>query len=72
MLHNEVNKSLNKPTFTELEAILYIKRLGERDSSPIIGKDMLDEIDMRSMVKGGFYGGALVFTLGLSIYYFAK
>ena len=72
MLHNEVNTSLNKPTFTELETLLYIKRLGERDSSPIITKDMLDEIDMRSMVKGGFYGGALVFTLGISIYYFSR
>jgi len=72
MLHNEVNKSLNKPSFTELEAILYIKRLGERNISPIINKDMLDEIDMRSMVKGGFYGGTLVFTVGLAIYYFSK
>ena len=72
MLHNEVNMSLNKPTFTELEAILYIKRLGERNTSPLINKDMLDEIDMRSMVKGGFIGGGLVFTVGLAIYYFSK
>ena len=72
MLHNEVNKSLNKPTMTELEVLNYLKRLGERNSSPIIISDMLNEVDMRSMVKGGFYGGALVFSVGLAIYYFSK
>jgi hypothetical protein len=72
MLHNEVNKSLNKAQFTEIEALMYIKRLGERDTSPMVTNDILNEIDMRSMVKGGFYGGALVFSLGLAIYYFSK
>jgi len=71
-LHNEVNKSLNKATFTENEALAYIKRLGERKSSPMITKDMLDEIDMRSMIKGGFMGGAVVFTVGVCVYYFSK
>lgn len=71
-LHNEVNKSLNKPIFTELEALLYIKRIGARESSPMINSEMLDEIDMRSMIKGGFIGGGLVFTFGLAIYYFSK
>ena len=33
---------------------------------------MLDEIDMRSMIKGGFIGGGLIFITGLSIYYFSK
>ena len=72
MLHNEVNVSLNKPTFTEIEALYYLQRLGSRNSSPMITRDMLDEIDMRSMIKGGFIGGALVFTTGLAIYYFSK
>ena len=72
MLHNEVNKSLNKPSMTEIEALLYIKRLGARNVSPIITKDMLEEVDLRSMIKGGFLGGGLVFTVGLAIYYFSK
>lgn len=72
MLHNEVNKSLNKPTFTEVEALYYLKRLGERNVSPMITSEHLEEIDMRSMIRGGFLGGALVFTTGLCIYYFSK
>jgi len=72
MLHNEVNKSLNKPTMTELEVLYYIKRLGARGVSPIINSEMLDEIDFRSMIKGGFIGGGLVFTVGVAIYYFSK
>ena len=69
-LHNEVNKSLNKATYTEIEALAYIKRLGERKTSPMITKDMLNETDMRSMIKGGFMGGAVVFTVGVCVYYF--
>lgn len=72
MLHNEVNISLNKPTFTEIEALYYLKRLGERNLSPMITTEHLEEIDMRSMIRGGFIGGALVFTTGLAIYYFSK
>jgi hypothetical protein len=72
MLHNEVNISLNKPVFTELEALQYLQRLGLRNSTPMITNDMLNEIDMRSMIKGGFIGGALIFTTGLCIYYFSK
>lgn len=72
MLHNEVNKSLNKPTMTELEALYYLKRLGMRDESPVITKDILEEIDMRSLVKGGFIGGGIVFVIGLGIYYISK
>jgi hypothetical protein len=72
MLHNEVNISLNKATMTELEVLLYLKRLGARNTSPVINKDMIDEIDMRSMIKGGFIGSGLTFVIGLSIYYFSK
>jgi hypothetical protein len=72
ILHNEVNISLNKPTYTELEALYYLKRLGERNVSPMIISEHLDEIDMRSMIRGGFLGGGLVFTTGLLIYYFSK
>jgi hypothetical protein len=72
MLHNEVNKSLNKPQFTEVEALLYIKRLGLRNESPMVTKEMFEEIDMRSMVKGGFVGAGLTFVTGCAIYYFSR
>ena len=72
MLHNEVNVSLKKPTFTEVEALLYLKRIGARESSPMINSDMINEIDMRSMMKGGFIGAGIMFTAGLAIYYFSK
>ena len=72
ILHNEVNKSINKPIFTELEVLKYITRVGARNVSPIITTDMLDELDLRSMIKGGFIGGGIVFTAGLAIYYFSK
>jgi hypothetical protein len=72
MLHNEVNISLNKPIFTEIEALYYLKRLGERNVSPMITNEHIEEIDMRSLIRGAFLGGALVFTTGLCIYYFSK
>jgi len=72
MLHNEVNKLLNKPTMTELEAIYHLRRLGARDQSPVINSEIFDEIDMRSMVRGGFVGGGIVFFTGLCIYFFSR
>jgi len=72
VLHNEVNKSLNKPILTELEAIQYIKRIGARNTSPVILTHDFEEIDMRSMIKGGFIGAGLLFVCGLGIYYFSK
>jgi hypothetical protein len=57
---------------TEVEAILYIKRLGTRNESPIINKEMFEEIDMRSMIKGGFIGSAIILLVGSGIYFFSK
>ena len=71
-LHNEVNISLNKATMTELEVLLYLKRIGARNASPVINTEMLNEIDMRSIIQGGFIGASLTFMVGLSIYYFSK
>ena len=72
MLHNEVNKRLKKPIMTEIEALLYIKRLGARNESPIINKEMFEEIDMRSMIKGGFVGAAILMLVGSGMYLFSK
>jgi hypothetical protein len=72
MIHNEVNKMLKKPIMTEIEALLYIKRLGARKDSPIINREMFEEIDMRSMIKGGFIGGAIFLLVGSGVYLFSK
>lgn len=72
MLHNEVNKMLNKPVMTELEAIYYLQRLGARGESPILNRETFEEMDMRSMIRGGFIGGGVVFFTGLCIYFFSR
>ena len=72
VLHNEVNKSLNKPELNEVEALAYINRIGMRNVSPIISLQDFDEIDMRSMIKGGFIGAGILFIVAGGIYYFSK
>lgn len=72
MLHNDVNKRLGKPQMTEVEALLYIKRLGQRNESPILTREMFEEIDMRSMIKGGFIGVGITLLIGTGIYFFSK
>ena len=71
-LHNEVNKSIGKPTMTENEVVYYYKRMGARDKSPVVDKNMLEEIDMRSMLKGGFIGAAITFTAGSLLWWSTK
>jgi hypothetical protein len=63
-LHNEVNKSLGKPPVTEAESIQFYARIGARGTTPVINQDDLDEIDMRSMVKGGLIGAGVVLVAG--------
>ena len=60
-LHNEVNESLGKPRVTEAESLLYYRRIGARDKSPVIDQAVLDEMDYRSMLKGAGIGGGIVF-----------
>jgi hypothetical protein len=71
-LHNEVNKSLGKATLTELEVIYYYKRIGARDKSPVINQDTLDEVDIRSMLRGGFVGAGLTFLTGSLLWWSTK
>jgi hypothetical protein len=63
-LHNEVNKTLGKPILSELEALQFYRRIGARGTSPVINQEDLDEIDMRSMVKGGLIGAGVVLVAG--------
>jgi hypothetical protein len=71
-LHNEVNKSLGKPTQTEMEVIYFYKRIGAREKSPVINQDTLDEVDIRSMLKGGFVGAGLTFLAGSLLWWTTK
>ena len=68
-VHNEVNKMLEKPLVTEKESVLFYKRIGTRGTSPVISQNDLDEIDMRSMVKGGLIGGGVVFFAGALLWW---
>ena len=72
MLHNEVNKSLGKPIVTELEALAFYRRIGARGKSPVINQDHLDEVDMRSMLKGGFIGAGVVLAAGALLWWTSK
>jgi hypothetical protein len=63
-LHNVVNQSLGKPIYTEAEALMFYRRIGAREKSPVINQDHLDEVDIRSMIKGGFLGAGLVMAAG--------
>jgi hypothetical protein len=65
LLHNEVNKALNKPPFTETQVIDYYKRLGERQRSPVITSADFAETDMRSFTKGLGVGIAVTAAAGI-------
>jgi len=65
LLHNEVNKTLDKPPFTETQVIDYYKRLGERQRSPVITSADFAETDMRSFTKGLGVGIAVTAAAGI-------
>ena len=67
-LHNEVNALLGKSRMLESEVIYYYRRIGARGKTPVINQDTLDEVDLRSIIKGGLIGGGVVFTAGLLIW----
>jgi hypothetical protein len=68
-LHNAVNETLGKPRLLESEVIYYYRRIGARGKNPVINQDTFDELDMRSMIKGGLIGGGAMFILGIAIWY---
>jgi hypothetical protein len=68
-LHNEVNEKLGKPRLLESEVIYYYRRIGARGKNPVINQDTLDELDMRSMIKGGLIGGGAMLALGAAVWF---
>jgi hypothetical protein len=71
-LHNEVNKSLGKPVVSELESLAFYKRIGARGQTPVINQEALDEIEIRSMIKGGVIGAGLVVATGAILWWVSK
>ena len=71
-LHNEVNKSLGKPFVTEAESLMFYRRIGAREKSPVINQEFLDEVDIRSMLKGGAIGAGLVFAAGTALWFISR
>jgi hypothetical protein len=67
-LHNEVNALLGKSRMLESDVIYYYRRIGARGKTPVINQDTLDEMDLRSMIRGGLLGGGIVFTVGILIW----
>jgi hypothetical protein len=71
-VHNEVNKSLGRPPVSEMESINFYRRIGARGTSPVINQDDLDEVDMRSMIKGGIVGAGIVLVAGGLLWWTTK
>jgi hypothetical protein len=60
LIHNEVNKSLNKPIWTEYEVLKYYERIGKRNRSPVWTKEDMKEIDYQSFIRGFLVGSAVL------------
>ena len=72
MIHNEVNKMLEKPEWTEYEIMEYYERLGRRDRSPVWTKDDMKEIDFRSFIRGFITGTLVLSGVGVTVYLINK
>jgi len=72
MIHNEVNKMLNKPVWTEQEVIDYYTRLGKRERSPVWTKEDMKEVDVASFVRGFLTGTAGLSLLGGAVWVINK
>jgi hypothetical protein len=48
--------------------IYFYKRVGARGKNIVINQDTLDEVDLRSMIKGGLMGAGTVLVAGSLIW----
>ena len=72
VLHNEVNKSLKKPEFSEYDAIQFYRRLGARGKNPMINHVDFEEIDYRSFAQGLGTGIACCAVFAGVVYLYTK
>ena len=72
LLHNEVNKSLNKDTFVEAQVLKYYSRLGERGRSPVWTPDDFDASDWKARLNGAAAGCVVTLLAGTAVYYISK
>ncbi len=68
LLHNEVNKMLGKPEFTEAESIKFYTRLGARGRSPVWTPEDMKADDSRARLQGIAIGAGLAAAVGLTIW----
>jgi hypothetical protein len=52
LLHNEVNKALNKRSYTEAEVLQYYSRIGASGRSPVWTNDDFADADYKYFLKG--------------------
>jgi hypothetical protein len=60
LLHNEVNKQLGKPVYTEQQVLQYYDRLGKRGRSPVWNENDFVEADMAARIQGMVTGAVAV------------
>jgi hypothetical protein len=51
---------------------MFYKRIGARDASPVIRPEDLEEIDLRSMIKGGIIGVTTTVLAGGILWWFSR
>jgi hypothetical protein len=68
LLHNEVNKKLGKPQYTEAQSIKFYTRLGARGRSPVWTPDDFAAEDAKSRLQGIAIGAGLATAVALTIW----
>lgn len=71
-LHNSVNQTLNKPRFSEQEAIAYYGRIGKRGRSPVWTPDDFAEADLKAIIQGFALGVGVAAAAVASIWWVSK
>lgn len=71
-IHNKVNATLNKPRFSEQEAIAYYRRLGSRGRSPVWSPADFAEADLKATIQGFGLGVGVAAATVASLWWVSK